>query len=80
MSVADVASRLKISMALVYALIATGSLPHLRLGKPGHRGCIRIAEADLDAFIEQLKQKKGQPAVKPAAPKPHVKTKHIILR
>lgn len=48
-----------VSAALVYGWCSLGLLPHLRLGLRG-RGCIRIAESDLDAFLTTQKRQ-GQP-------------------
>jgi len=45
LSVRDVAARLRVSTATVYALCASGSLPHARVGN-----AIRIAPGDLAAF------------------------------
>ena len=42
-------------------------LPHFRLGRPGCRGTIRIAETDLQQFLDSLKQE-TKPQENPAAP------------
>jgi len=46
LSPAEVASRLKVSRATVYALIKSGALRHRRVGLQ-----IRIPEPALDAFL-----------------------------
>ena len=48
-TVREVAERLRCSAALVYSLCEKGKLAHVRLGL--RRGTIRIASADVDAFI-----------------------------
>ncbi|HZZ80782.1 MAG TPA: helix-turn-helix domain-containing protein [Gemmataceae bacterium] len=62
-----------ISSALVYILVSERMLPHYRVGRPGRRGNMRIAEADLAAFMERRKtvpeMRKTPQAVKPAARK-----------
>ena len=45
---ADIAARLKVSRATVYALLKNGALPHRRVGLS-----LRIAPSDLDAFLQQ---------------------------
>jgi excisionase family DNA binding protein len=45
--VRDVAARLRVSTARVYALIESGELTHLRLGN----NTIRVSEADLAAYL-----------------------------
>lgn len=45
-----------VSPSLVYAWCRERRLPHLRVGTSGRRGQIRIAPADLDAFLRTLRQ------------------------
>ena len=73
--VKDAAKRLGISESLVYELCAAGALPHARIGRPGSRGCIRIAEADVDAFLASQKVQGNAP------PPPQRKKvfKHVII-
>jgi excisionase family DNA binding protein len=47
----QVAARVGVSDSLVYEWCAQGLLKHYRFGGKGRRGCIRIEEADLDAFL-----------------------------
>jgi len=47
LTVRDVAARLRVSTARVYALIESGELTHLRLGN----NTIRVSEADLAAYL-----------------------------
>lgn len=49
LTVHDVAQRLNVSVACVYALVASNELPHVRIGT--RRGTIRISEDDLEVFI-----------------------------
>lgn len=49
----DAAARLKMSVTAVYSLCEAGLLPHSRIGVK--RGRIRIAEVDLDAYLEQAR-------------------------
>lgn len=51
LTVKQAAQRAGVSASLIYALCAEGRLPHLRLGREGKRGTIRIREADLDGLI-----------------------------
>jgi excisionase family DNA binding protein len=62
-----------VSRSLVYAWCRAGGLRHYRCGRTGKRGCIRIAEADLEAFLAACKREGGPPA---AAPLP---LKHISV-
>jgi excisionase family DNA binding protein len=55
MTVKQAAAYAEVSTNLVYEWCRLGILPHVRLGSPGKRGCIRIAEADLDAFLKSRK-------------------------
>jgi excisionase family DNA binding protein len=67
-TVKHLAERLGISPALVYAWVESGALPCYRLGGRGKRGAIRVAEADLTAFLEGCRHEKERQAAKPAAP------------
>jgi excisionase family DNA binding protein len=77
MTVKTAAERMSISDSLVYELCACGSLPHVRIGRPGSRGCIRITDADIDAFLAS--QKIGGST--PSRPPPNQKRvfKHVII-
>ena len=48
----QIADRVGVSDSLVYEWCAQGLLKHYRFGGKGRRGCIRIEEADLDAFLD----------------------------
>jgi excisionase family DNA binding protein len=76
LTVKQAAERLGISPALVYGWCNAGLLPHHRLGLPGHRGCIRIAEADLDAFLVSQKRE-GRRQAPPPPGKPPIRLKHL---
>ncbi len=56
---------------MVYKLCAQKRLPHYRIGGDGKRGCIRIDEADLEAFLAACKQD-GGPALAAAPALKHV--------
>jgi excisionase family DNA binding protein len=56
LTVKAAAVRAGVSASLIYALCQEGKIAHLRLGRSGKRGCIRIKEVDLDAFIEECKR------------------------
>ncbi len=47
------ASRTNTSLSLIYQKIAEGELVAHRFGKRGCRGCLRIAEDDLDDWIRR---------------------------
>ncbi len=64
LSVAQVAEELGISEGLVYGWCQSGRLPHLRLGGKRKRGCIRITQADLDAFLATCRRE--APPVEPS--------------
>lgn len=64
LTVAEAALRACVSESLIYAWCADGTLPHLRLGRKGRRGTIRIAREDLDGVLAAFRV--GGPL--PAAP------------
>lgn len=53
LTVKEVAGRLKVSQACVYQLVAEQKLAHVRIGCG--RGAIRIAERDLESFLESCR-------------------------
>jgi excisionase family DNA binding protein len=69
MKVPEVASRLDVSASMVYALCASGRLPHVRVGLG--RGTIRISEEDLKVFLESCRADR---------PAPLADLKHIKIR
>lgn len=74
----QVAERIGVSVALVYGWCNAGLLAHHRLGLPGRRGCIRIAETDLDAFLASQKRE-GRQVAPPSPRKPPIQLKHLGL-
>jgi excisionase family DNA binding protein len=52
LTVKAAAERAGVSVSLIYSLCAEGRLPHVRLGREGRRGTIRIRESDLSEFLE----------------------------
>jgi excisionase family DNA binding protein len=77
MTVKQAAERMAISESLVYELCACGTLPHVRIGKPGSRGCIRLTEADIQEFLGS--QKVGGSAASRPPPKQKRVFKHVII-
>jgi len=77
MTVKVAAERMGISDSLVYELCACGSLPHVRIGRPGSRGCIRITDADINAFLAS--QKVGGSAPSKPPPKQEKVFKHVVI-
>jgi excisionase family DNA binding protein len=67
LTVRQAAERAGVSQALVYDWVGSGELAHYRLGREGRRGAIRIAQADLDAF---LATRRVGAAPQPAPPNP----------
>ena len=51
LKIAEVAERLKVSISLVYRLIANGDLPSYRVAT-----AIRVREADLVSYLEANRQ------------------------
>jgi excisionase family DNA binding protein len=70
-----------ISAGLVYLWVEQGVLPHFRLGRPGSRGAIRIAEDDLQRFLQSMKQEtKPQEALAaPSRTRPKADFRHLRL-
>jgi excisionase family DNA binding protein len=71
LTVKQAAERASVSPGIVYQWIGAALLAHHRLGRPGTRGAIRIAEADLEAFLQSCRVEAEQPftpAPKPAKP------------
>jgi excisionase family DNA binding protein len=78
LKVEQAAEYLAVSTALIYQLCASGRLPHVRLGKPGRRGCIRLAAADLEAFLAAQKRQKPEEPAK-SAPRREVVLHHLTM-
>jgi excisionase family DNA binding protein len=51
LTVKQTADRIGISASLVYYLCQSGVIRHLRHGKPGKRGCIRISEEAIAEYL-----------------------------
>jgi excisionase family DNA binding protein len=79
LSVKQAAERAGVSVALVYGWCQAGVLSHHRLGQPGKRGCIRIAEADLDGFFASRKREGRQETPPPAPRRAPTRLKHLHL-
>lgn len=54
LSVKQVAGRWGVSRSIVYALVASGALPHVRVGLG--RGTIRVEAEDADRYEQQKKR------------------------
>ena len=80
LTVKKTAIRSGVSPGLVYHWIQSGRLPHLRLGKTGTRGVIRIDEADLEAFLQSLKQASGALPPTPKPAKKRATFRHLTIR
>jgi excisionase family DNA binding protein len=78
MTVKAAAERMGISESLVYELCACGSLPHVRLGRPGSRGCIRLTESDILEFLTSQKVGGSAPARPPPRQQKRV-FKHVVI-
>jgi excisionase family DNA binding protein len=77
MTVKAAAERMSISESLVYELCACGSLRHVRIGRPGSRGCIRITAADIDEFLASQKVGGNAPSRPPRQQKKVFK--HVVI-
>jgi excisionase family DNA binding protein len=71
------AERMGISESLVYELCACGALPHVRIGRPGSRGCIRLTESDIQEYL--VSQKVGGSAPARSPPKQKRVFRHVII-
>ena len=72
--VPDVAKRLNCSISTVYGLVDAGKIAAYRIGIG--RGALRIAEQDLEAFLESCRTQKAERVVhKPSRPR----LRHIRL-
>jgi excisionase family DNA binding protein len=54
-TVQDAATRLMVSAALVYELVALGKLPCYRIGRG--RGAIRISEEHIQSYLKSVEKK-----------------------
>lgn len=51
LTIGEAAAKARVSKSLLYDLCARGLIPHIRLGRPGRRGTLRIDSNDLDGFL-----------------------------
>ena len=56
LTVPEVAARLQVSVPTVRRWISVGHLPHVKLSPGRRNGCVRVANAELAAFIERGSQ------------------------
>jgi excisionase family DNA binding protein len=73
-TVKQTATRLEVSVATVYGLVASGKLKHYRIGNG--RGVIRIAEEHLTEFLERAEPRA---AITRTPPPPAPRLKHLRL-
>ncbi len=73
MRVREVADKLEVSVATVYALVACGKLRCYRVGTG--RGCIRVSDDQLRAYLDGAEPN----ASVPPPPHRHPKLKHLRL-
>jgi excisionase family DNA binding protein len=69
LTVKGAAERAGVSVSLIYAWCERRLLTHFRVGVPGKRGKILIAEADLDAYLANLKVEGAIDQAPPPSPK-----------
>lgn len=55
LTVKQAAHRLGISIKLMYELVASKAIAHFRVGAPGKRGKVLLAEDDLEAYLQACK-------------------------
>ncbi len=79
LTVKKAAEKAGVSPGLVYVWVESGVLTHYRMGKPGRRGSIRVAQADLDAYLASLKHGESKASV-PSTPQRKVVLKHLRLK
>ncbi len=79
LTVRKAAEKAGVSPGLVYVWVESGVLTHYRMGKPGSRGSIRIAEDDLDVFLQSMKKENGTEMTSPPR-KRKVILKHLKLK
>lgn len=76
LNVPDVARELNVSKACVYALVARGVLPHVRIGTG--RGTIRVKPEDLQHFIDgQRRDQCAEPVPAPRTPLQHLRFREL---
>ena len=82
MDVRAAAAELGVSPSAVYQLVRAGRLAHARIG--AGRGVIRIAAADLAAYLDSCRVEATGPAGRPAAARrrayagPTPKERHVL--
>lgn len=63
LTVREVAQILRLSSACIYTMVASGRLPHLRVGNG--RGSIRFSHEDLDRFLNSRRAETAPPLQQP---------------
>jgi excisionase family DNA binding protein len=76
-TVKQAAERLGVCTSVVYDLVATGALPHYRIGKQGCRGSIRIERVDLEAYLVSQRREEKPKVSNPPARKAKNAFRHI---
>jgi len=72
LTVREAAEIAAISLSLMYAILESRALPHIRLGRAGRRGTIRIAEDDLERYLQNCRRE-GRPAAVDEGPLKHLR-------
>lgn len=81
LAVKQIAAKLGVSQAIVYGWCASKKLAHIRVGRIGRRGLIRVSEVDLEKFLQTLTIVPIMPIIETAErekPK-QLKLKHLNL-
>jgi excisionase family DNA binding protein len=79
LTVKQAATRIGVSVSLVYLWVESRQLAHYRISATGKRGHIRIAETDLDAFLASMKCGQAKDAAKPPARRRPIKLEHLQM-
>jgi excisionase family DNA binding protein len=74
LTVRDVAQRLNVSAACVYALVERRRIPHVRIGSG--RGVIRFRSDDVEQYLTAQRVERDDAPARPQ----RVRLKHIRLR
>lgn len=78
LTVAEAAKHARVCESIIRQWVASGALPHYRLGAQGKRGKIMIEVEDLDGVLASFKVSKREPEPKKAPAPKHV-LKHLRL-